>query len=74
MKYLTQRTSNQLYIAKEYIINNFDEFSVKTNLNIDIHLEGLTIQKLIVSNSFQADSFTFNPHIVKVSLFELTII
>ena len=70
----SQKASSQLYLAEEYIINNFDEFSENTNLNIDISLEKLTIHKLIVSNSFQADNLTFNNDILKVSLFELTVI
>ncbi len=73
-KKFSQKASSQLHLAEEYIINNFDEFSKKENLDINISLEELTIQKLIVSNSFQADNLIFNKDILKVSLFELIVI
>ncbi|MBP7284272.1 MAG: hypothetical protein KBA66_21985 [Leptospiraceae bacterium] len=64
----------QLENAKEYILDNFEEFRKNANINIDCDLSDLTIECIIVSNIFEYDDVFIKNKFLKLSLFELYVI
>jgi hypothetical protein len=68
------KASEQLDLAKDYVLNNFEDIRNLEELNIDCPLEDLKIETVIVSNIYQGDHIMVNNKHLKVSLFELLII
>lgn len=68
------KASHQLDLAKDYVLNNFEEIKNLKELNIDCNVEDLKIETIIISNIYQADHIQINKKHLKVSLFELLII
>jgi len=68
------KASEQLDLAKDYVVNNFEKIKNLEELNIDCDLEDLKIETIIISNIYQADHIMVNNKHLKVSLFELLII
>lgn len=68
------KAAEQLDRAKTYIEENFEVIKVIKELKINCDINDLTIETMIVSNSYQADHVFINNKHLKVSLFELLII
>ncbi|NHN24101.1 hypothetical protein FIA58_000295 [Flavobacterium jejuense] len=68
------KASEQLNLAKDYIINNYDEIKKCKNLGINCELKDLKIVTIIISNIYQSDNLIFRNEHHKISLFELMII
>lgn len=68
------KASEQLDLAKDYVLNNFENIRNLEELNIDCPLEDLKIETIIISNIYQADHAMINNKHLKVSLFELLVI
>lgn len=68
------KASDQLDLAKDYVLNNFEEIKNLDGLNINCKIEDLKIETIIISNIYQADHVMINNKHLKVSLFELLII
>lgn len=68
------KASEQLDLAKDYVLNNFEDIRNLEGLNIDCPLEDLKIETIIVSSIYQGDHVMVNNKHLKVSLFELLII
>lgn len=68
------KAAEQLDLAKLYIKENFQAIKDIKELKINCDFNDLTIETIIVSNSYQADHFFINDKHLKVSLFELIVI
>lgn len=68
------KASEQLDLAKDYVLNNFEEIKNIKELNINCNIEELKIETIIISNIYQADHLQINNKHLKVSLFELLVI
>lgn len=68
------KASEQLSLAKDYIINNYNELLKCKNLGINCELKDLKIVTIIISNIYQSDNLILRNEHHKISLFELMIV